>query len=304
MKKKIEKLLICLISLAIITSISIDSLSRRGINTNLDESSFSLPNLSAQDIFWPSNSSEWTEVAPEEQGLDSDKIAAMFEFIELGSHEMDSVIIVRNGYLLTEEYLYNSTLLDTKSYYGGETLHIQMSTTKSLMSILIGIALQEGFLDNLNQTLYEFFADIWNPNFTNSTQKKDITIEQLLTMNAGFTESSFSFLVSILLENDSIYFALNNLPLVYTPGEAGVWEYSSDGPNLLSGIITKVTGKSAEEFAKEYLFTPLGIQENEYYWWHDNKNISYGGYGFDCTPKVQAKLGMLALNNGSWNGTQ
>ena len=169
MKNKIEKLLTCLISLALITSFSIGFLSMQGISIIVDESSFSYSNLSTQATHWPGNSSEWTEVAPETQGLDSDKIAEMFEYIEDGSHEIDSVIIVRNGYLLTEEYFYNSTLLENKSYFGGETLHMQMSTTKSIMSILIGIALKEGFLDNLNQTLYEFFADIWEPSFTNST---------------------------------------------------------------------------------------------------------------------------------------
>ncbi len=64
MRIKIEKLLICMISLSIITSFSIESLSRRGINTNIDDYSFSVPNLSAQDTYWPSNASEWIEVPP------------------------------------------------------------------------------------------------------------------------------------------------------------------------------------------------------------------------------------------------
>ena len=88
------------------------------------------------------------------------------------------------------------------------------------------------------------------------------------------------------------------------PGEAGNWVYSNDGPNLLSGIITKVTGKSTEEFAKEYLFTPIGIADEETFWPHDSKGINYGAYIFHCSPKVQAKLGILCYNNGSWDGTQ
>jgi len=252
--------------------------------------------------FWPLNSSEWTEVAPEEQGLDSDKIAEMFEFIEKNSYDVHSIIIVRNGFLLTEKYLSNSQLLDNKSYPGGIKIHNQWSATKSLISILIGIALQSGFLDNLNQTLYEFFKDMWDPNFTDSEIKKNITIEQLLKMNAGFvagkeapkTKDSF----------DLIKWALAEVPIGFTPGQTGKFEYSNDGINLLSGIITKVTGKTAEEFAKEYLFTPLGVSDDEYSWWHDDKNISAGGYGFSCTPKAQAKIGMLSLNNGNWNGTQ
>ncbi|GAH15773.1 unnamed protein product, partial [marine sediment metagenome] len=77
-----------------------------------------------------------------------------------------------------------------------------------------------------------------------------------------------------------------------------------DGPTLLSGIIANVTGNSTEEFAKKYLFDPLGILKDEYYWTNDSKGIDWGGYGFACSPKVQAKIGMLCLNNGTWNGTQ
>ena len=88
MKNKTEKLLICMISLAIITSFSIESLSRQGISTSVDDYSFSVSNLSTQDVFWPENSSDWTEVAPETQGLDSDKISEMFEFIEDNSYNV------------------------------------------------------------------------------------------------------------------------------------------------------------------------------------------------------------------------
>ncbi|MCK4383771.1 MAG: serine hydrolase, partial [Candidatus Lokiarchaeota archaeon] len=267
---KIEKRLTCIISLVLITFFSLAPLSMRGINTNSDNSPFSVTNLSTQDTYWPGNSSDWTEVAPETQGLDSDKIAAMFRLIEQNSYNIHSVIIVRNGYLLTEEYLYNSILLDTKSYYGGEKVHIQQSTTKSLMSILIGIALQENFLDNISQTLYEFFAHMWNSSFVDSELKKNITIEQLLTMNSGLVDeghSSYPPGAKTLLDSyGSINWALDLVPLGFTPGEAGEYEYTNDGPNLLSGIITNVTGISTLEFAQEYLFTPLGISEDEYDW--------------------------------------
>ena len=303
MKNKIEKLFTCMILLVLISSFSLASLSMRGISKSVDNSPFSVSNLSTQDLFWPSNSSDWTEVAPETQGLDSDKIAAFFRYIEQNSFDIQSVIIVRNGYLLTYEYLHNSQLLENKSYYGGRKIHDQWSTTKSLISILIGIALKEGFLDNLSQTLYEFFADIWEPSFIDSEIKKNITIEQLLTMNSGYGDYYIPD-AEAKIADDWIKFALEEVPLVFTPGDAGEWEYSSDGPTLLSGIITNVTGKSAEEFAQEYLFTPLGISEDEFDWDYDAQNITYGGYGFACSPKVQAKLGMLCLNNGTWNGTQ
>ena len=307
MKHKIEKLIICMISLTLITSFSIVSLSMRSISTSVDNFSFSVPNLSAQDTYWPSNSSDWTEVAPETQGLDSDKIAEMFEFIEQNSYDIHSVIIVRNGYLLTYEYLHNYQIYryidNSKTYFGGETLHGQYSTTKSVISILIGIALQEGFIDNLNQTLYEFFAHMWDDNFTNSTLKKSITIEQLLTMNSGYGDFDIPD-ADLKIAADVITFILDEVPLAGTPGELGGFAYSNEGVDLLSGIITNATGKSTVEFAKEYLFTPLGISEEEYDWLHDAKNFNYGGSGLECSPKVQAKLGILSLNNGTWNGTQ
>jgi len=308
MKNRIEKLFICIISLAIITSFSLGSLSMGGISTNVDNFSLSVSSLSTQDIFWPPNSGKWTEVAPETQGLNSSKITEMFEYIEDNSYDVHSVIIVRNGYLLTEEYFWESQIyINPNGFksYPWDLFHEQTSATKSFMSTLIGIALQEGYLDNINQTLYEFFAHIWSPSFPNSTLKQNITIEQLLTHNSGLVAEGPLYPAGGNLGTriDMIKWALD-LPLIFTPGQAGAFHYSSDGPNLLSGIITNLTGKSTEEFAQEYLFEPLGISEDEYNWLHDNNNISYGGYFFQCSPQVQAKLGILYLNNGTWNGTQ
>jgi CubicO group peptidase (beta-lactamase class C family) len=255
------------------------------------------------ELYWPTN--EWTEVNPESQGLDPNSISSMFEYIEDTSLDVHSVIIVRNGYLLTEEFLYDSQLRDTKTYYGGSTLHAQYSTTKSLMALLIGIAIEEGYLSNISQTLYEFFADTWNPSFTDSEQKKNITIEQLLTMNAGFIGMlNFAYPSGSTAFDDCVNWALADLPLEFTPGEEGGFEYSNDGPNLLSAIITNVTGQTSADFVQEHLFNHMGITEAEWDWWADTKGISFGGYGFECSPRVQAKLGLLCLNNGTWNGTQ
>ncbi|GAH17547.1 unnamed protein product, partial [marine sediment metagenome] len=207
----------------------------QGNSTNVDDF-FSISSSSTQDEFWPSNSSEWTEVAPEEQGLNSIKISEMFEYIEnLSFFALDSVIIVRNGYLITEEYLHNNEIYrnidNPKSYYGNTTIHYQASVTKSLMSILIGIALQEGFLTNLNQKLYEFYADIWESGFIYGEQKKNITIEQLLTMNSGLIADWHALYPSdaeTKVTTNSIKFALEDVPLGFTPGAEGEFTYSND----------------------------------------------------------------------------
>jgi CubicO group peptidase (beta-lactamase class C family) len=247
--------------------------------------------------YWPTN--EWTEVNPEQQGLDSNSISRMYGYIEDNLLDVHSVIIVRNGYLLTEKYFYNYQVRSEKSYNTGQsytissTLHYQFSTTKSIISLLIGIAIEEGYLDNLCQTLYEFFADVWVPSYND---KMNITIEQLLTHYSGIIYDEDSIGAADYIEN-----ALNEI-LYWDPGVGFI--YSNDGVNLLSGIITNVTGQSAADFAREKLFEPMGITEEEWFWNQDDNNITDGAGGFICSPRVQAKLGILCLNNGTWNGTQ
>ncbi|MHA1242145.1 MAG: serine hydrolase domain-containing protein, partial [Promethearchaeota archaeon] len=233
------------------------------------------------------------------------KISQMFDLIESSSYDVHSVIIVKNGYLIREEFLNDSQILPQKTYADGSIIHNQASTTKSLMSLLIGVAIGQGFLDNISQTLYEFFADIWSPSFTNSTLKKNITIQQLLMMNAGFVGSYDSaYPGGSTVFTDCIEWTLDDVFLQFTPGEPAGFAYSNDGPHLLSGIISNVTGMNASAFAQQYLFEPMGITEEEWQWWGDSNGVNFGGYGFSCSPKVQAKLGILCLNNGNWNGTQ
>jgi hypothetical protein len=109
MKNKIGKLIVCMIFLVLITSVSVGSLSTRGISTNVGDPSFSVSNLSTQDMFWPGNSDEWAEVAPETQGLNSSKIAEMFEFIEDNSYDIHSVTSSNRGISMGIQNISKST---------------------------------------------------------------------------------------------------------------------------------------------------------------------------------------------------
>ena len=251
--------------------------------------------------YWPTN--EWIVVEPEEQGMDSKDLSDMYEYIEDQSLDVHSVIVVRNGYIVSEEFLYNSQIRTEKKYgddypgiYGNDviynrTAHRQWSTTKSVTSLLVGIALEKGYL-SLNQTLYEFFSNVWDSNYND---KMNITIEQLLIHNSGLPYGGFKnpFIENILNET-----------LLFAPGAPGAFAYSNDGCDILSAIFNNVTGYNASEFARINLFEPMGITEEEWYWEGDSNNISSGAGGLICTPRVQAKIGLLCLNNGTWNGTQ
>ena len=252
--------------------------------------------------YWPTN--EWNVTDPSDQGMDNTTIYEMYEFIESYSVNLHSVSIVRNGFLVHEEYIHGYKLREEKSYglepdyYGIDvvingTLHVQFSSTKSIIALLIGIAIDKGFIDNVSQTFASFF-----PTLTYSTpSKEDITIEHLLTMTSGIfgdTDPEFG--------GDKTIQEILNPALYYTPGTN--FRYSSYSTTLLSAIINKSTGQKTYDFAKEYLFDPIGIPQEDFYWLENSEGINTGGYGLYFTPQAMARIGLLMLNNGMWNDTQ
>ncbi|MFW9845469.1 MAG: serine hydrolase, partial [Candidatus Thorarchaeota archaeon] len=152
---------------------------------------------------WPSRDN-WRETTPEAQSMDSSKIEEMYGFIEANEINIQSVLIIRNGYIVNEEYLYNSIRLEEKSYYWPEAdpywelrdgrLHAVWSVTKSVVSLLAGIAIEKGFFD-LDTKFFDVFPDRWDsakygdPVFLDA--KKDITVENLLLQNVGIQWNEF-----------------------------------------------------------------------------------------------------------------
>lgn len=173
-----------------------------------------------------------------------------------------------------------------------EKLHKVNSVTKSVVSILIGIAIEQGKISGLNQPISDFF-----PNVEDS--KRNITIEHLLTMTPGFDWPEFSSWggrpMPMINSMDWIRFILER-KMMENPGEN--MYYNSGCSHLLSAILQKATAKSLTEFADEYLFNPLGIKE--YDWYSDSKGIVIGGFGLSLKSEDMLKIGKLMLRNGKW----
>jgi CubicO group peptidase (beta-lactamase class C family) len=252
--------------------------------------------------YWPTN--EWNVTNPSDQDMNNATMYEIYDFIEAYGVNLHSVSIVRNGFLVHEEYISNYKLREEKSYgsepdyYGIDvvingSLHVQFSATKTIIALLIGIAIDKGFIDNVNQTFASFF-----PTLTyNTPSKEDVTIEHLLTMTSGIygdTDPEFG--------GDKTIQQILNPALYSTPGTA--FRYSSYSTNLLSAIINKSTGQKTSNFAKEYLFDPIGITQNDFYWLENSEGINNGGYGLYFTPQAMSRIWLLMLNNGMWNGTQ
>ena len=245
--------------------------------------------------YWPTD--EWQNTTPEAQGLNSNSLNRIDEIIAENEIRVDSVIVVKNGYIVYEKY-YN--------YWSQYMLHTIQSCTKSFMSALIGIAIDMGYIDNVSQPVLDFFPnytiDNWDP------RKENITIFHLLTMSSGFEFHEVDIpysdpdndLFTMYDQPDMWQYVLDR-PMIRDPGEA--WEYNSGGIEVLGGIIEQTTGYRVAEFAEEFLFNPIGI--DQYTWWRPFASGQYGcGGGLSLKPRDMARFGYLYLNNGTWDGTQ
>jgi len=254
------------------------------------ESSYEAPVKIALESYWPTD--EWRTADPEDVGIYSGLLDDMLMEIRDRGIGVDSVAVVRDGYVVLDEYF---------SPYEGEP-HIIYSCTKSVVSTLIGIAIEEGYIESLDVRMLDLFPDRTAGNM--SAWKEEMTLRDLLTMTAGFdARDSYLYewegLITMRNSTDALQYVLN-FPVIEEPGTR--FEYTNGVSHLLSCIITETTGMSALEFGREHLFEPLGIHDVE---WHtDSMDRNWGYSRIYITPHDMAKIGYLFLNRGHWDGVQ
>lgn len=200
-----------------------------------------------------------------------------------------SLLVVRNGNLIAEGYARRTS--DRTEYEAVQ------SVTKSVTSILTGVALDEGKIVSLDQTLYQIFPE----KFQSESEKRAITLKHLLTMSSGINIDNEHFVVEMVREDpaDPIQYILNK-GLYDLPGRR--FNYRDADPHLLSFAVQTLAGENLSHYAKSRLFTPLNI--TNYDWISDRNGTSYGGYGLFLTPRDLAKIGQLMLQRGKWKGQQ
>jgi len=240
--------------------------------------------------YWPTGG--WQTSTPEQQGIDSEQLAKAFDFLEEADANIHSLLIIRNGYVVADAYFYPFTR---------GTRHDVASVTKSLTSTLVGIAIDKGHIESLDQPVLGFFPGRTVANL--DANKKAMTLEHLLTMTSGLeciNAPSEVTLFQMITSPDWIQFMLD-LPMSDEPGTRFV--YNSGASHLLSAIIRETTGMNALAFAREHLFGPLGISDVD--WPLDPQGANNHGWGdLQVTPHDMAKLGYLYLNDGVWEGTR
>lgn len=206
--------------------------------------------------------------------------------------DLQGLAVARNGIIVAEEY-YGTSGAEPDSL-----LHV-MSVTKSITATLIGIALEKGYLNSVDQQLVEFLGeevDTLNP------ELGQVTIQQLMMMTAGQGwheldgNSEFN---AFATAPDQLNYILEK-PVVYPVGTK--FNYSDGAAHLVSVILSEATGMDASAFADAYLFGPMGMGER--LWYGDNRGYAYGGVGLCIGIHDMLKIGDLYLNDGWYNDHQ
>jgi CubicO group peptidase (beta-lactamase class C family) len=244
--------------------------------------------------YWPDSS--WRTTAPRNVGMSASRMSSLVTKIQRGTYPtLDALVVVKNGYVVLEEYRNGNTR---------ETLHTMQSVTKSITSLLMGIAIDRGKIFGTSDNFLGYFpqyTDLQNLN----DWKRAITLRDVLTMTSGldFYEEPYegSPLQQLNQSTGDWLRIILDRPMNAEPGS--VWQYNSGGVIALGGVLLKATGVAASSFAREALFDPIGAGQAN---WFVGKpdTLPHMGGGLRIRAIDLARVGYLVLRKGKWGGTQ
>jgi len=236
----------------------------------------------------------WEISSLDEEGLDPVKINDLMLAILTEKYKnIHSVLLVKSGKLILEEYFYG---------YNRTRLHQIRSATKSIGSILAGIAIDKRFIKDASEPIYPHFK-LYEPEEKWDDRVKNVTLKSLMTMTSGYDcddhESNFKCERNMYKSNDWLRYALD-LPMAYEPGAH--WAYNSTSLILVGELISKSSDMTIPNFASKYLFEPLEIKN--FQWSISPKGRAWLAGNAKMTPRDMAKFGYMVLNRGRWGKKQ
>lgn len=249
------------------------------------------PVLAYQPSPYPTTEAGWKYSTPEAQGMRSDELAEFIKTFTQPHFNVNSLIVARHGTIVAELH---------GSPDQSEVLRDIKSGSKSVLSVLVGIAIDKGYIKGVDEKVLSFFPEFTPANMDD--RKAAMTVRDLLTMGSGFMCDMYGTPGSDAIDTgakDTAYQCLNK-PMAYQPGEK--FQYCQCNAYLLASILERKTGMGTLAFADKYLFRPLGITRAE--WLTAQEGIAKGFVGLHLLPKDLAKIGQLFLNKGQWDGKQ
>jgi len=247
------------------------------------------------NTFVPANLNDgWELSTPLQEGIDEAELQKIYRYFHESKDlwQVHSLLVFRNNKLVAESYTKNPAEI---------TRPVPIwSCTKQVTGILTGIAVEQGFIEDINNPIQKYLPD----EIGRYPDKGTITIRNLLQMESGITFENDGFSGEsnkLLLEkpSNSLDFILG-LPMSDSPGE--YFHYKDGDPHLISAILQRQTGKTMKDWAEEVLFSKIGLKNYEWAVYKDG--ITMGCFGISTTPREMARIGHVALNRGYWNGQQ
>jgi CubicO group peptidase (beta-lactamase class C family) len=232
---------------------------------------------------------DWQISSPEKENMNEEKLNQAYRLIYRNDRYImaRSLLVFRNGKLVAEAYPH-----DENDRYDYQNIQ---SCTKTFTSILTGIAIHDQKIASVNEKFYNIFPN----EFDSDTLKRQMTIEDALTMRTGlYFNNDENTLKLYQTEGSSVGYILSQRRL-FEPGK--VMNYNDGAPQLVSKAIEIRTGKKLSAYAEEKLFTPLNI--HQWKWEAAKDGTTYGAFSLYLTPRDFGKIGQLLLNKGKWNGT-
>jgi CubicO group peptidase (beta-lactamase class C family) len=230
---------------------------------------------------------DWEVSTPEAQGLDPMLVAEMY-YNASKLETIYSLLVVRNGSLIAEKYFNQGSI---------DELGKRASVTKSYTSALVGIALDKGYLSNVDQKMLDFFPDVIDQ--ITDPRKKQITIRNMLEMRAGYPWEEKDAAAWDALWSGEYLSHIAGIPLTADPGTK--FQYSNLTSHWLGIIVARATGTDLMSFGEEHLFSPLQVEPGED--WNRDVDGYYIGCGdIQFTARDMAKFGLLYLNDGEYEG--
>ena len=257
----------------------------------------------------------WRTASLDVVGMDTGRMENLInDLAKYPNHWVHCVVVIKDGMLVFEEYfpgedLDLSNLGEGLAYttrdFDRDTLHSMASVSKSVTSILLGIAIDEGLISGTQELLFSYFPDYAHLEDVTSRQ---ITLEHALTMTSGLPwnaadpyDDPRNDLAAMVYSDDPIQYMLAKTP-VAPPGAAFI--YNSGTTNLLGEVIHRASGKSLADFAKQHLFSPLSIDAYAWYAFPNAPEMTVASSTLYLRPRDMAKIGQMILDGGMWNGTR
>jgi CubicO group peptidase (beta-lactamase class C family) len=259
---------------------------------------------------------DWSQVTLDGSGFDIERMQRLTERLESGAYPNTHMVLVEhNARLVYEKYLSGDdqdwgTSVGFREF-DVESLHDLRSISKSVTSLLLGIALGDDFEAALSRPIGDYFPELADELATGIEQ---VTLHHVLTMTAGFEWNEMVVSYASLANDarrmhnapDPVRYALSK-PLTSKPGER--WYYNGGMTVVLAAVIERVSGQPFLEFAMERLALPLDIGEEDAIWrgrgiWGERPSLPSASSGLRATARSLAKVGAMVLDNGRWKGEQ